>query len=210
MATQFTACQTVRINVPPQPIPIQHYLRQPQRLVNALTDNSRIQQLSEEVFRLKMRPLTFMSLSIQPTVDLKVWAESHGTIQVRSVNSQILGFEYINRRWSLNLQGYLSPQENNNITILQGKADLKVEVDIPAPFCFTPQPILEATGNGLLKSILMTIKQRLQHQLLADYHQWATSQGMEPLLIDKTSADCNQRSAKGNCSPGEIPILNPD
>ncbi len=209
MATQFTACQTVRINVPAQQIPIQHYLRQPQRLVKALTDNSRIHQLSEEVFRLKMRPLTFMSLTIHPIVDLEVCAESHGTIQLRSLNSQILGFEYINQRWSLNLQGYLSPQESNNITILQGKADLEVEVDIPPPFSFAPQPILEATGNGLLKSILMTIKQRLQHQLLADYQHWVASQGMETLLIDQTGADCNQRST-GNCSPREIPILNPD
>ncbi len=111
MATKFTASQSVEIAVPQQPIPIQHYLRQPQRLVNALVDNNRIQQLSEEVFRLKMRPLTFMSLSIQPTVDMKVWAESNGTIYLRSIGCEILGFEYINQRFTLNLKGYLSPKE---------------------------------------------------------------------------------------------------
>lgn len=176
MSTQFTASQTVKINVPPQPIPIQHYLRQPQRLVNALADNSRIYQLSEEIFRLKMRPLAFLSLSIQPTVDLRIWAESNGTINLRSLSCQILGFEYINQRFALNLQGHLSLHELNGITSLQGKADLEVQVEIPPPFCFTPKAILEATGNGLLKSVLMTVKQRLLHQLLADYRAWVTSQ----------------------------------
>jgi hypothetical protein len=193
MSTQFTACQTIKINVPPPTIPIQHYLRQPQRLVNALTDNSRIHQLSEEVFRLKMRPLTFMSLSIQPTVDMRVWAESNGTIQLRSLDCQILGFEYINQRFALNLQGNLSLHQQNSVSSLQGRADLEVQVDIPPPFSFTPKPILEATGNALLKSVLITIKQRLLHQLLADYRCWVTTQMSENVLDDEG---------------GDLPILN--
>lgn len=176
MATKFTASQSVEIAVPKQPIPIQHYLRQPQRLVKTLADNSRIQQLSEEVFRLKMRPLAFMSLSIQPTVDMRVWADAHGTIYLRSVGCEIRGFEYINQRFALNLKGYLSPYHNGNDTRLQGKADLEVLVDIPHPFSLTPKSILETTGNGLLKSVLLTIKQRLLHHLLADYRHWVISQ----------------------------------
>ncbi len=176
MATRFTASQSVEIAVPEQPIPIQHYLRQPQRLVKALADNSRIEHLSEEVFRLKMRPLTFMSLSIQPTVDMRVWAESNGIIYLRSLGCEILGFEYINQRFALNLKGHLSPQELSTGTRLQGRADLEVLVDLPPPFSFTPKPILEATGNALLKSVLLSVKQRLLNQLLADYRYWVTSQ----------------------------------
>ncbi|WP_414542016.1 DUF1997 domain-containing protein [Nostoc sp. CCY0012] len=193
MATKFIAFQSVKIDVPQQPIPIQHYLRQPQRLVNALVDNSRIHQISEEVFRLKMRPLTFMSLSIQPTVDMRVWAESNGTINLRSLSCEILGFEYINQRFSLNLQGHLSPYQSKNGTSLQGRADLEVQVDFPPPFSFTPKPILEATGNGLLKSVLLTVKQRLQHQLLTDYRHWVKSQMQEKALDDDNT---------------ELPILN--
>jgi Protein of unknown function (DUF1997) len=188
MATKFTASQSVEIAVPEEPLPIQHYLRQPQRLVKALVDNSRIQQLSEEVFRLKMRPLTFMSLSIQPTVDMRVWAESNGIIYLRSLNCEIVGFEYINQRFALNLKGYLSPKESTTGTRLQGRADLEVEVDLPPPFSFTPKPILEATGNGLLKSVLLTVKQRLLHQLLADYRYWVISQ-MKDRRLDGDSAE---------------------
>jgi hypothetical protein len=179
MHSRFTASQTVEIAVPEEPIPIQHYFRQPQRLVNALVDPSRIEQLSEEHFRLKMRPLTFMTLSLQPTVDLKVWAESNGTIHLQSRRCEILGVDYINQRFALNLKGYLSPCLLNGGTYLKGKADLEVKVELPPPFSLTPTFILEAAGNGLLKSVLLTIKQRLLHQLLADYRCWVSDKNEE-------------------------------
>ncbi|MEH2070651.1 MAG: DUF1997 domain-containing protein [Nostoc sp.] len=195
MAIRFTASQSVEIAVPQESIPIQHYLRQPQRLVKALVDNTRIQQLSEDVFRLKMRPLNFMSVSIQPTVDMRVWAESNGIIYLRSLRCEILGFEFINQRFALNLKGYLSPKRLSTGTRLQGRADLEVQVELPPPFSLTPKPILEAAGNGLLKSVLLTIKQRLLHQLLADYHYWVISQIKDKELEGESA---------------ELPILNPE
>lgn len=178
MPIRFTASQSVDMTAPKEAIPIQHYLRQPQRLVKALVDSSRVEQLSEECFRLKMRPLAFMTLKIQPTVDLKVWTEPNGTVHLQSVACEIRGIEYINQRFALNLEGYLSPCSLEG-TSLQGKADLSVQVDLPYPFSLTPKPILEATGNGLLKSVLLTIKQRLLHQLITDYRHWVHTQSVE-------------------------------
>ncbi|MDJ0735558.1 MAG: DUF1997 domain-containing protein [Nostocaceae cyanobacterium] len=185
MPSKFVASQSVEIPVPQQPIPIQHYLRQPQRLVNALVDPSRTKLLADDIFRLKMRPLSFMSLSIQPTVDMRIWAESNGTIYLRSLSCEILGIEYINQRFDLNLKGHLSPFQIGKDTRLQGRADLEVEVELPPPFSFTPKPILETTGNGLLKSVLLTIKQRLLHQLLVDYRRWVILQTEETTIIQK-------------------------
>ena len=179
MATKFIASQSVEISVPQQPIPIQQYLRQPQRLVNALVDSSRVQNLSNELFRLKMRPIAFMSLNIQPTVDMRVWATADGTVYLHSVGCEILGFEYVNHRFDLNLQGHLSPHTSENITLLRGNADLQVQIDLPVPFSLTPRSILETSGNGLLKSVLLTIKQRLLHQLIVDYCCWVKAQTQE-------------------------------
>ncbi len=190
MATKFKACQSVEIPVPYQPIPIRHYLRQPQRLVNALVDSSRIEQLSTEIFRLKMRPLTFMSLSIQPIVDMRVWAEANGTIHLESVNSEIRGIEYIDRRFQLDLKGNLSSYEKDGNTHLKGIANLEVTIELPPPFSFTPKSILETTGNGLLKSVLLTIKQRLLRQLLVDYQRWVELQTSYSYL-DSDSNDFN-------------------
>lgn len=174
MNSQFVACQSVEIAVPEQPVPIQHYLRQPQRLVHAIADPNQMKQLSQDCFRLQMRPLNFMSLNFQPTVDLKVWADSDGTVYLKSMRCEIRGLDYINQRFALDLKGKLYPCQNNGVTQLKGRADLKVNVDVPFPFALTPKPILETTGNSLLKSVLLRIKQKLMHQLLLDYRQWAS------------------------------------
>ena len=176
MYTRFTASQAVEMVTLEQPIPIQHYLRQPQRVVKALAASSQIELLDGERFRLKMRPLTFMALTIQPIVDLRVWAETDGTVHVKSVGCEIRGVEYINQRFALSLTGTLQPVQSNGVTVLTGKADLNVQVDVPMPLALTPTPILEAAGNGLLKSVLLTVKQRLMHHLLADYRAWAASE----------------------------------
>lgn len=176
MQVQFLASQSVKIPVPEQQIPIQHYLRQPKRLVNALVDPTRLEQLSHNCFRLKMRPLSFMMLTIQPTVDMRVWTLSDGTLRLKSVGCEIRGVEYINERFALNLFGRLSPCEIDGVTHLKGIADLEVQVELPPPLQLTPKPILETTGNGLLKSVLVTVKQRLMHNLLTDYRHWAAEQ----------------------------------
>lgn len=176
MYTRFNASQSVEIAVPEERVPIQHYLRQPRRLVNALVDRSRTEQLTDECFRLKMRPLQFMMLSIQPTVDMRVWAESDGTINLESVACEIRGVGYINDRFALNLKGQLSVHQSSGVAYLKGKADLEVQVELPPPFWLTPKPILEATGNALLKSVLVSVKQRLMSQLIFDYRRWASNE----------------------------------
>lgn len=87
----------------------------------------------------------------------------------------------------------MSPKEFSTGTRLQGRADLEVLVDLPPPFSFTPKPILEATGNGLLKSVLLSVKQRLLNQLLTDYRYWVISQTKDRRLDSDST---------------ELPILN--
>ncbi|MEC4982514.1 MAG: DUF1997 domain-containing protein [Oscillatoria sp. PMC 1068.18] len=163
-----------------QSVPIQHYLRQPQRLVRAIANPELMNQLSESYFRLKMRPLNFLDLyHFQPTVLLKVWSAPDGTVHLKSQDCEIRGIEYINDRFFLKVEGQLYPKENNGSTYLQGKADLEVNVELPPPLWLTPRPILETAGNGLLKSVLLRIKQRLVSQLLEDYRLWADNNLLE-------------------------------
>ena len=187
MYSQFFASQSVELTVPEQPIPIQHYLRQPQRLVYAIADPNQIQQLDPQRFRLKMRPVNFLSLNFQPTVELKVWVDAKGIVNLTSLGCEILGLDYINQRFNLDLKGILYHSQINGVTKLKGKADLKVSVDVPFPLSLTPTPIIETTGNGLLRSILLRIKQKLMHQLLLDYSQWANSDTQNKSIVSATS-----------------------
>jgi Protein of unknown function (DUF1997) len=172
---KFTADRSVEIAVPQQPIPIQHYLRQPHRLVRSLVDPSRIKQVGDDEFCLAMRPLSFFGFELQPTVFLRVWTTADGTVRIVSTNCEIRGIDYIDRRFSLELIGELSPDRYQGQTYLIGHADLEVQVDLPPPLSFMPTAIVESAGNSLLKGILNTFKQRLMHQLLADYITWANT-----------------------------------
>jgi hypothetical protein len=175
MNVSFSAVQSVEMVVLEQPIPIQHYLRQPQRLIRALIDPNQVDSLGTDCFRFKMRPLNFMMLSLQPTVDLRIWAEPDGTVHLRSIGCEIRGIEYINQRFNLNLVGQLAPIQNEK-TYLKGQADLQVQVELPPALSYTPRALIETTGNGLVRGVLQTIKQRLVHQLLSDYYSWVNDQ----------------------------------
>ncbi|MFP4009906.1 MAG: DUF1997 domain-containing protein [Spirulinaceae cyanobacterium] len=170
----FTASESVAIPVSEESIPIQHYLRQPQRLASAIADPKLMKQLSDTRYRVQMREINFMdTYHFQPTVNLKVWSSPDGTVKLKSEACEIKGIEYINKRFKLQVQGQLTPVTRDNQTLLEGQADLKVKVELPPLLWLTPQHLLEMTGNRILKSVLQRIKQRLKTQLLADYQAWA-------------------------------------
>ena len=169
----FKASEVLEIAVVESTVPIHHYLRQPQRLVQAIADPSLMEQLSDCQFRLKMRPLNFLEMyHFQPTVILRVWADETGTVHLKSEGCEILGIDYINNRFSLQVKGKLAPERSRGQTYLRGNAHLTVKVALPPPLWLTPTPLLEIAGNGLLKGVLLRIKQRLLAQLLKDYRHW--------------------------------------
>jgi hypothetical protein len=173
MNTEFRASETVKIPVEERAIPIHHYLRQPQRVVQAIADPKLTEQLSEDRYRLKMRPLNFMDLyKFQPTVVLKVWAGDNGVIYLDSQEYDIKGIDVAKHCFYLKVKGQLSPCVINQKIYLKGRADLQVKLQLPPALWITPKPLLEMAGNSLLKSVLLRIKQKLLTQLITDYYHW--------------------------------------
>jgi len=171
---RFTASEAVNLVVPSENTPIQHYLRQPRRLVAAIADPKLMTPLSENRFHLKMRPIEFLDLyHFQPSAVLNVVADSNGVVTLTCEQSEVIGNDYLNDRFSLQLKGKLYPIQEKGKTYLRGKADLQVDVDLPPPLWFTPRSLLETTGNGLLRGVLTRIKHKLMNQLISDYRQWA-------------------------------------
>lgn len=182
----FCASQSVKIEVPDHFDLVQAYLPEPSRLVYALVDKKHVDILATDCFLLKMRPFNFMMLNIQPVVELRVLCDE-GRLCLQSGNCEILGNSYVNQRFSLDLDGYLIARPSSNqATCLSGTANLWVEVDLPPTLRLTPQPLIEMTGNGLLRGILLSIKQRLSQRLLVDYAAWAHRQDMHPLELPES------------------------
>lgn len=171
------ASQSVALTVTEQAVPVQHYLRQPQRLVHALMNPRQVTNLGQGVFRLQVRALKFLMLHIQPVVDLALEVKDNGRIHLRSVGCEIRGNSFIDQHFELDLVGYLQshPQAGKH-TQLVGRADLAIRVELPPILQLTPRSLLETTGNQLLRGVLLTMKQRLMRQLVADYQQWSAEQ----------------------------------
>ena len=191
MYLSFSASESVQIPVVNQQTPIQHYLRQPKRLVRAIAEPQLIKQISDELYELKMRPINFMEIyHFQPIVLLKVWSGSNSSVYLKSVGCQIKGIDYINKRFSLKLKGVLCPQEFNGQTTLDGQADLEVGVELPTALMFTPRTFLEKAGNKLLRGVLNRIKQKLLTQLVQDYYNWSSQENQQkPQSVSKLSTD---------------------
>lgn len=171
---RFSASQAVTISVPPQPLSIDAYLSEPRRLVEALVDENQVEALSPNLFRLKVRSLKFLGLTVQPICDVEIWLEDK-TVRLRSDKCLIEGYQAFNKKFSMNMQGYLVSQATEAGEKLRGQANLMVSVELPSAATLMPRPILVRTGNGLLNGILITLKQRLMRQLIADYCSWAKS-----------------------------------
>ncbi len=62
----------------------------------------------------------------------------------------------------------------------RGRAELKVQVDVPPPLKLLPEPVLERSGRAFLSGILLTIKYRLERQLVQDYRRWVKANPERP------------------------------
>ncbi|MBD1918834.1 MULTISPECIES: DUF1997 domain-containing protein [Cyanophyceae] len=187
---EFHASQTLRLRVPNEAIPIEHYLRQPQRLVQAITDPRRIEMLGDGLYRLSLRPLQFFGISIEPTADLRVWSLADGTLRLESVACRVKGPEYlsfVNDSFGMALQGTLTPQRQATYTELQGQADLQIHLELPPPVRFLPTSVLDRTGKTFLSGILGTIKHRIERQLVEDYRAWVATTHRSPQVSPQGS-----------------------
>lgn len=179
MYNNFFASQSVELLVPEAPVPIDRYLKNPEQIVKALGDRSSIDKLSKDTYRLKMRPLKFFMLKIEPTVEMKIWTTADGTVQLESTNCELRGIETINEHFQLELSGTMQPYQVGGKTYLKGGAELGLKIFLPPPFTMMPKSMLESTGNNLLGSVLLKMKKSLMRDLLVNYRQWAEEKSLD-------------------------------
>ncbi|MBE9029383.1 DUF1997 domain-containing protein [filamentous cyanobacterium LEGE 11480] len=173
MDTCFQAKQSVELFIPNEAVPIQPYLRESERIVRAIGNSGTVMPLGGELFQLKLKPINFISLQLQPIVDMRVWTSNDDCLHIQSVACEILGLEQFNDpQFILNLVGELKPVTIRRSIRLQGHVHLSVQVNMPMPIALTPKPILEGTGNTIMGGVLSSMKQRLKKNLVKDYQDW--------------------------------------
>jgi hypothetical protein len=173
---QLSAQQSLHMQVDRKPVPLRHYLKQPRRLVQALMNPAQVKELGQGRFRFYLKGIQFFMLSIRPVVDLHIDVSQGHLLRVKSPGCKIEGSDFVNQRFRLSLSGTLRLDEQATVTHVQGMADLAIAVEMPPVLAMTPKSLLETTGNQILKGVLLTMKQRLMRQLIADYERWSYQQ----------------------------------
>jgi hypothetical protein len=114
MHTQFTAFQTVTIPLTDeQGAPIEDYLQDPRRVVNALTDSGQGTMLEPGLFRFSLRSLNFMTLELKPTADLHLWSPAPGEMRIQALRCWLEGADHLNQHFSMTLEGHLSTERSH-------------------------------------------------------------------------------------------------
>lgn len=172
----FAATQTLKLTIPDAGISIEQYLQNPQRLVQALTQITQVHQLDATHYRIELRPLNFLSLSLRPQITVQVWTDDHNILHLESREYSIDGVDLPPEKFALDLKGQLVPDNSDRQANLQGEVSLQVDVKLPPSLGWLPNPAISSAGNALVNGILMTIKSRLKRQLRQDYEAWAKEQ----------------------------------
>ncbi|MEB3354475.1 MAG: DUF1997 domain-containing protein [Cyanobacteriota bacterium] len=166
MPLAFSASQQLQLAVNHQPERLADYLTQDDRVVKALLDPSQLEWLGPGHYRYAVTHLQVFQLQIQPVVQLQVQA-TPGRIELEAIDCALEGLGLVDD-FQLTLRSWLQTGDQG----LEGEARLDVQVSQPPLLRLIPARVLEATGRSLLAGILLGIKGRVGHQLLADYSRW--------------------------------------
>ncbi len=180
----LSSSESINLSIPNQSVPLRHYLQQPHRLVGSLASSNQVVSLGNKRFRLYLNTIVFFAFRVQPIVDLEIINADDDRLYVRSIACEIRGNDFVNQHFNLSLSGHLKYATQTRATRLMGQADLKISVGIPPVLDLVPKTLLEKTGNHILRSILMTMKQRIIHNLATDYRRWSEAQKAEDIRMN--------------------------
>lgn len=134
---------------------------------------------------LEVPRVTLMDLYIYPTSRLSVeFGNNRVSFEARETSlhgSHHIESLQLNDRFDLDLHVDISIQDD----ILSCQADFQLTVDIPFPFSLTPAPVLQATGNAAVKTVVAQLMDVLARSMVTDHKVWL----LESLSESETEAE---------------------
>eukprot|EP00249_Psilotum_nudum_P003877 c17377_g1_i3 orf=349-1266(+) len=178
----FKARREVNLPYKEGPYPAEDYIKETERIVRVtFPDSGRIQYLGECVWRARLKPVTFFTISATPFCDLKVFYDGRA-LQIMS-NSLTLDFiglsdHFRDLKMGFSLQGELTIANKNSLALLKGQKMFKgrvgigLQVDLTFPFSAFPEAMVLPVGDGILDHILGAMEGALLAGIIRDYNDW--------------------------------------
>lgn len=177
-----TANLVTKLN-PQQPdLPaVQSWLGDERRVALSIWDEKLIQELGQNVFKLKVMKLQFVTIQLQPSVDVKMWTEvssdGNPTFRLQSVafepNLQVLpGINLSASSLGIKIEvvGELQPTpDGKGVT---GKITFTTSGILPPPMRLLPEPVLKAASDTINQTITQFAIQSFQRGAIAKYQEF--------------------------------------
>lgn len=151
------------------------------RVAFSIWDKKLIQEIDKNVFRLKVMKLQFVTIQLQPSVDVKMWTEvSPGdspVFRLQSVafepNLQVVpGLSLSAKSLGIKIEvvGELQPTvDGKGVT---GKITFTTSGILPPPMRLLPEPILKAASDAINQTITKFAIQSFQKGALSNYKEF--------------------------------------
>ncbi|CAM6100719.1 unnamed protein product [Calypogeia fissa] len=175
---EFKARREVSIPFREGAVPAVEYLNELERVVKVtFPDSARITYMGDSVWRTRLKPITFITISATPVCDIKVYHENN-TLKIYS-DQLLLDFsglpeEYVNQSVRFTLQGQLQvdSRKAGREADFNGVVSLSLRASLPLPFALLPGDVVTTVGDTILDTILGAMESALVRGIIADYHTW--------------------------------------
>lgn len=158
-----------------------YIMQSPERVILSTWDSDLVDRKAQNVFRLTTRPVQFVTLNLQPCIELMVWPEDE-QLHIKSMDCSILGVEHVlGRKFAESLKvevtGRLKavPDVRGNkgrSVRLVGEVVFFTSGQLPFLLAMTPRPVLESAAFTVNKRIMSYAKTRFINNLAEDFGRW--------------------------------------
>lgn len=154
----------------------------PERVILSTWDSDLVDRKEQNVFRLTTRPVQFVSLNLQPCIELMVWPEDE-QLHIKSIDCSILGVEHVlGKKFADSLKVEVTGRlkavpevrgNNNRAAVrLVGEVVFFTSGQLPFLLAMTPRPVLESAASTVNKRIMSYAKTRFINNLAEDFERW--------------------------------------
>lgn len=187
---EFGSGQRVEASISGAPLEnMREYVSDPSRIVYACWEHRDITRMGDGVFRMAFRGQSFLSISIDMAVDIRLWAAEDGTIKCESVGysvddmAKLLGQDFVDT-FFLELEGELRVEETVTkvraltlkSTLLSGDVAVTIGGKMPGLLSATPEPLVKTAALGINNKVLEYVSNTFVSTVAGDYRQWSREQ----------------------------------
>jgi len=179
-----TANLVTQLSQTPNQDLIAGWLSDERRVALSIWDPKLVSEKGNAIFQLQVMQLQFVTITLAPTVDVKMWTSQRNNLPVFSLQSiafdpnlQILpgvGVKADSLGIVIEVVGDLRPTEDGKGVM--GKIAFQSGGELPPPMRLLPEPALKAATDTICDTVTKFAIQSFQQGAIAKYQEYAATQ----------------------------------